>query len=344
MSPLKSILVGDRRRASALAPSCALARTALLLALTFAARAAAAEPPAGARAIRVGDARKAEKVLGTLRLLHEAAEADDATAFQALASKSYPDLFVKVAELSPGDLNTDLSTAVFLAEKLGRTWSSKGAATADCRGERPDIYLPLCLDLRGGTVRQLLLAKSRLHARWAAALLRAYSGEADAETARSLSEMAAARANDLLIASHVAETLKTFESRSPLATSATSRGERYDAPTTGLDESDREFADTLRAAGELLDWMPRSTTFYRLDGARLAYADGLFLSRKVRQTKRLVVSAANAYAPDPLKDLRLDAAQVSATVEANWRAAVRQTRLAEESLLPPMPSGFPLSR
>ena len=210
-----------------------------------------------------------------------------------------------------------------------------GATTAVCRNERPDIYLPLCLAVRGGTVRQLLLAKSRLHARWAEALLRNSRDEADAETARSLAEMEEARAHDLLIAASVLETLKTVEERLPFSTADAAHGERFKASAAGFDGPDRKFADALRIAGDLLAWMPRSQTFYQLSDARLAYADGLFWHRKVRQSKSLVVSAASGFAPDPLKGLRLDAEQVSLTVQANWKSAVRHTRLAEQSLSEP---------
>lgn len=332
MLPLKSILVGAWRRGCAPPHLGVTARAALLLALTCLARDAAAAAPASERTISDGDVRRAEKVLSKLRLLHDAAGADDAGAYRRLASKFYPDLFVKVSELRPGDLSTDLSTAVFLAEKLGRTWSTAGAATGDCRGERPDIYLPLCAGLRGGTVRQLLLAKSRLHARWAEAVLKNNRGEGGAETARALAEMNSARDNDRLIAARVAETLKTLEGRLPLSTAGADRGERYGTSASGLDNSSGEFADALYVAEDLLAWLPRSPSFYRLSNARLAYEDGLSWHRKVRQSKRLVVSAASGFEPDPLKDLWLDAEQVSATVQANWRSAVKYTRFAEQSL------------
>ncbi|MET0626059.1 MAG: hypothetical protein ABW250_24205 [Pyrinomonadaceae bacterium] len=334
MSPLNGILVSTRRRVSAPANSGAAVCAALLLALMFAGRAVVAAAPPASREISDGDVGRAEKVLSKLRLLHDAAGADDADAYRALTSKLYPDLFVKVAELRPSDLSTDLSTAVFLAEKLGRNWSA-AAETADCESERPDIYLPLCLGLRGGTVRQLLLAKSRLHARWAEAALRSNRGEADAETARALDEMKAARANDLLIAARVVETLKTLEGRLPLSTNDAGRAQRFNASGVGSDAPGGEFADTLHDAEALLAWMPRSQTFYHLSGARLAYADGMSWYRKVRQSKSLVVSAARGFAPDPLKELRLDAEQVSTTVQANWRTAVRHTRLAEQSLSGP---------
>jgi hypothetical protein len=334
--PLNSILVGARRRAPAPVTPGAAVRIAFLLVLTLASRAVAAAVPAGERALHDGDVRRAEKVLTKLRLLHDAAAAADAGTYRALVSKLYPNLFVKVAEMRPGDLSTDLSTAVFLAERLGHTWAATGGdTTADCRNERPDIYLPLCLDLRGGTVRQLLLAKSRLHARWAEAVVRKSRGEADLETARAIAEMEAARANDLLIAARVVETLKTVEERLPLSAEDAARGERFNASAAGLDGSDGKFADALCVSEALLAWMPRSPTFYHLFNARLAYADGLSWHRKVRQSKSLVISAANAFAPDPLKVLRLDAEQVSTTVRANWMSAIKRTRLAEQSLAGP---------
>lgn len=306
------------------------AHVASLLLFACAAPASVAAAAGDARAIREDDVQRAEKVLSKLQLLHEAASANDAGTYRKLTSKFYPELFVKVSEMSPGDLSTDLSTAVFLAEKLGRTWAAAADTTADCRNERPDIYLPLCLELRGGNVRQLLLAKSRLHARWAEALLRNRRGEADAETAHALAEMDAARANDLRIAALVVKELKTIEESLP--TEGTARGERFKASAAGSDGSDGEFTDSLQVAESLLAWLPRSQPFYHLSGARLAYADGLSWYRKARQSKSLLVSAASGFVPDPLKALRLDAAQVSTTVHANWKSAAKHTRLAEQSL------------
>jgi hypothetical protein len=330
VSPLKGILISARQRVSATAHFGTAARIALLLLFTFAAPAVVAAVQGDARAIRDDDAQRAEKVLSKLRLLHEAASADDAGAYRKLTARFYPDLFIKVAEMRPGDLSTDLSTAVFLAEKLGRTWAAAADTAADCRNERPDIYLPLCLGLRGGTVRQLLLAKSRLHARWAEAVLRNNRGEADAEAAHALAEMDAARANDILIAALVVKELKAIEARLP--TTGAARGERFNASAAGSDSSGGEFADSLQVAEALLAWMPRSQPFYHLSGARLAYADGLSWYRKARQSKSLLVSAASGFVPDPLKELRLDAAQVINTAHANWKSAAKHTRLAEQPL------------
>ena len=329
MSPLKGILVSPHRRASRKAACPAALCAACLLLLVAAARAANASGEA--RGIRDADARKAEKVLAKLRLLHEAADADDAGAYRALASKLFPDLFVKVSEIRESDLGTDLSTAVFLAEKLGRIRAAAGEATADCRVERPDIYMPLCLSLRGGTVRQLLLAKSRLHARWAEAAVRGHRGGTDAETARTLSVMRAARANDVLIAARVVEALRPLEGFLDHPAVDAGRGRRRAATATGPGGLGEEFAEALRVAGALLAWLPRGQTFYRLSAAQQAYADGLSWHLKARESKSLVVSA-QGFAPDPLKVLRLDAEQAVAAAAANWRSAAKLTRLTEQSL------------
>jgi hypothetical protein len=331
MSPLKGILVNTHRRASVRVSSGAALCAALVLALTFACRAAVASVSADATAIHDEDARRAEKVLAKLRLLHDAADADDAAAYRALTSKLYPGLFNTVAEMRPSDLTTDLSTSVFLSEELGRKWFAAGAAAADCRSERPDIYAPLCMALRGGTVRQLLLAKSRLHARWAEAVLRNYRGEVDAETSRTLAEMNAARANDALIAARVVETLRPLEGLLPPPKPDANHRQRFNASALSSDDPDAEFAEALRDAGALLAWMPRSQTFYQLSNARQAYADGLWWQSKARQSKSLVISA-NNFQPDPLKDLGLDAKQVSAAAAANRIWAAKHTRLAENSL------------
>ena len=331
MSPLKGIFVGARRRAFATASSGAALCAAFMLAVTFTCRAAVASVSADATTIHEGDARRAEKVLAKLRLLHDAAEADDAARYRALTSKLYPGLFITVAEMRPSDLSTDLSTAVFLAEELGRKWFDAGGGVADCRSERPDIYAPLCSALRGGTVRQVLLAKSRLHARWAGAVLRNYRGDANSETARLLAEMNAARANDALIAARILETLRSLEGRASSSKAGDARARRFDALALSSEDPDAEFAEALREAGALLAWMPRGQTFYQLSNARQAYADGLWWRSKARQSKSLVVSA-NSFQPDPLEDLRLNAQQVTAAAASNLMTAAKHTRLAEKFL------------
>lgn len=320
---------GERRsrRAATVAARAALCAVCLM----GLAPGAFAEGSVTPSALREKDVRRAEKVLAKLRLLDGAAAANDESAYRARVSELYPGLFVTVADMRQSDLQTDLSTAVFLYEKVGRAWLGAGATTADCGRERPDIYLPLCLELRGGTARQLLLAKARLHVRWAGAVVSDYRGGRDPETARALSEMKAARANDLLITARMVETLKHLgELVSPSPTSA-EYGVGRAASKVGSGSPDAEIANALDLAADLLDWMPRSPAFYQLSGARLAYAEGLSRYQKARQANSLVV-AANSFEDDPLKKLGMDAEQVTAAAEADWKSAVRHTRLVERSL------------
>lgn len=286
----------------------------------------------GATALREKDVRRAENVVAKLRLL-DAAGADraDAAAFRALTRKLYPGLFVTVADMRQSDLKTDLDTAVFMYEEVGRTWFAAGDSAADCGRERPDIYLPLCLGLGGGTARQLLLAKARLHARWAEAAVKTYRGEGDAETARALSEMSAARGNDLAIAARVVEALKPLEGLANISRTYADYQEQRAVSKVSFERLDGEFADALGRAGALLNWMPRSPAFYYLSGARRSYTDGLFWYQKVHRAKKMVVSA-DGFERDPLKDLWRDAEQVGYTAVVNWRTAIKYTRLAEQSL------------
>lgn len=281
------------------------------------------------------DVRRAEKVLDKLRPLGEAAALDDGAELRRLARKLYPGLFATVAEMRPSDLKTDLDTAVYLYEAVIRVRAGEGEQAADCERERPDIYRPLCHGLAGGPRHRLLAAKAWLHARWAGAFVKTYRGAGDAEAARLVSEMRAARANDLRIAAHVARELKSLEGAVEPATSYANYLERGDAAKVSFERLEAEFADALSRAGALLGWLPRSPVHYQLSAARRGYKDGLFWYQKVKGAGRKVVSAAAAgFEHDPLRELRLDASQVGYTAAANWRSAAKYTRLAESSLPP----------
>jgi hypothetical protein len=319
----------QRRRALARVLLCA---TCLLFAGILVARGQSAA--AGETfALREKDVRRAEKVLEKLRLLDEAAAArEDGGDFRRLARQLYPGLFVTVADMRPGDLKTDLDTAVFLYEDVGRAWSHAGDSTADCERERPDLYLPLCRSLGGGTARQMLLAKARLHLRWAEAVMKTYRGAGDGETSRLLSGMKAARAQDTLIAARVSETLKSLEGVVTASPIYADYQEQRTASKVSFERLDAECADALDRAGVLLGWMPRSPIYYHLSRAKRSYVDGLFWYQKVHASRKMTVSAASGFARDPLKDLRLDADQVGHTVVVNWKTAAKYTRLAEQSL------------
>lgn len=330
MWPLNILTDGGRpRRRAAL-------RAAWLLCLAFVARAEGATD-AATPSVREKDVRRAEKVLAKLRPLDEAAARGDADALREHAARVYPDLFVAVAGMREGDLKTDLDTAVFLYERVVRTWAAAGAASlgeADCAGERPDTYRPLCLGLRGAAARRLLVSKARLHVRWAEAVVKSFRGQGDAETARALSEMKAARENDLLIAARVLDVLKPLERAVEIPKTYAEYREQGAPSGVGFDSLEGEFADALDASAALLASLPRGPAFYRLSNARRGYGDGLFWRRKVHQSQRPVVSA-NGFQPDPLRDLRLNADQVGYTAVSNWRAALKHTRLAEQAITSP---------
>jgi hypothetical protein len=283
--------------------------------------------------LRDKDVRRADKVLKGLRLLAEAAESREGEAgFRALARKLYPGIFVTIADMRPSELKTDLGTAAFLYEDVGRAWSQTENSAADCEGERPDVYRPLCLRLGGGTVRQLLLAKARLHTGWAEAVLKRHRGEGDAETSRLLSEMKAAREHDRLIAARVSETLKQLEGIIDIPPTYADYLERRAATRVGFQRLDAEFADALGRAGVLLGWLPRSPVYYCLSSAWRSYRDGLFWYRKVHSSTTMVVSAAAGFERDPLTELRLKPEHVGYTVAVNWRTAAKHTRAAQQYL------------
>jgi hypothetical protein len=331
MWPLNTLQNRRLSRRAAVATARAALCAACLIGFASAACAEGVGDAVTSSALREKDVRRAEKVLAQLQLLDEAAAANDESDYRARVSKFYPGLFVAVADMRQSDLQTDLSTAVFLYEKAGRTWLSAGATTPDCGRERPDIYQPLCIELRGGTARQLLLAKARLHTRWAVAAVKNYRGERGPEIARALSEMKAARANDILIAARIVGALKPLEELVNSSQTSVGFQERRTASKADAAGPDGGFADALDTAADLLAWMPRGPAFYQLSGARLAYADGLSWYRKARQSRSLVISA-NSFQSDPLKNLGMDAEQVTATAEANWKSAARHARLAEQYL------------
>ena len=296
-----STITGRRRplrRAARVVVRAAL-RATCLIGCALTSQAGGATGAATSSALREKDVARAEKVLAKLRLLDEAAASNDVRAYRALASKLLSGSFVTVADMNQSNLKTDLSTAVFLYEDVGRTWFAAGAATADCGRERQDIYLPLCLDLRGGTVRQLLVAKARLHARWAGAVVKNHKSESDAETSGALSEMNAARENDLVIAARIVETLKPLEGLVNTPPTHADYQERRIASKVSFDRLDVQFDDALGNARVLLNWMPRSPTFQHLSSARRSYMDGLFWYLKVHHSKKLVVSA-SGFERDPL--------------------------------------------
>jgi hypothetical protein len=311
------------------------ARSALLSAVCSVIVFALAATAKGAvEPLREQDVRRAQDVVAKLGLLDEAAAASDTNdprALRALAGRLYPGLFATVADMRESDLKTDLDTAAFLYERASRTWFAAGAAEADCGRERRDIYLPLCLELRGGTTRELLLAKARLHARWAVAAVDYYRGGRTTETARSLSALKAARENDLAIAAQAVEALKRFAEFVDNAQPDAERMRRAVAGTSPASSDEGVALDALDSAGAFIAALPRSPAFYHLSNAWCCYRDGLFWERKVSRSRSLLVSA-NGFAGNPLQDIGVDAGLAAQTVASFFRQAIKYTRLAEQTL------------
>lgn len=283
----------------------------------------AQEPAADAFALRPGekDLRRAEHVLARLISLREGT---------APPEKTFPGLFVAVADMKPSDLKSELDTAVFLYERAARSRPGDDAA-ADCAGERPDTYGPLCASLGRASVRDLALAKARLHERWARELVAHYRGRDGAETAVRLAALAAARANDATIAAEALAACRRL-------------GQLFDAQAKGsagvaegygrTRRSDqREAAESLLAdALSLAAALPRSPVRYRIEAAAASYRDGLYWASKLERSGARVVSVKDSFL-DPLGvlDVRPESARDAA--EANIARGKVHTSRAEYMLL-----------
>jgi hypothetical protein len=212
-------------------------------------------------------------------------------------------------------LKTELDTAVFLSERLVKP-SSVPDAAADCARERPDTYRPLCENLPGASVRQLLWLKAGLHVRWAEALVRRYRGASDAETSNLLTSLAAARLSDLEVAGRALQSCartRTLLSAHPLFGGHRVSGLKGSV-TVG------EAARALSEARRLASTLPRSLLWYRMSNAISAYEDGLYWLARLEQAKSRVVSAQGS-AEITLRKLGIPDVVADATVRGNFRQA-----------------------
>jgi hypothetical protein len=280
---------------------------------------------------RSQDLDRAARVLTRLGMMREAASAPDGKrALRKVSQKIYPGLFVTVAEMRPSELKTELDTAVYLFEGLARMWSSLGA-DADCDGQRPDTYRPLCRRLHDGSGRELLLAKASLHASWAEALLRLHRGRADGDTLALLTRLQKAREYELLIAADVLDVCRRLGDLFPRLASAGGEAQRG---ATGLpynrDLSER--AVRLLAEAEFsVASLPRSPLRYKVEGALGAYRDGLLWLERLERSNSRVVSV-EAMSFNPLEELRISPATAHSALAANFSHARAYTMQAERTL------------
>src|SRR5579885_2908354 len=193
------------------------------------------------------EARRAESVVLKLRLLDDAAASGDADAYRKLAGKLFPGLFVSASELHDGDLKTDLSTAAVFYESAPR---ARGRAT-DCERELRETYFRLCRE-NAGDRAALLVAKARLHERWAEAELNYLRGARDDSTLDALAQVRAERSTDLSLA---AEALRALEELAE-KTDAAQFGGRLDSSTErelSPDESAKRLAEKFSDPLEEVD-------------------------------------------------------------------------------------------
>jgi hypothetical protein len=284
---------------------------------------------------READVRRAEKVLAKLYSLEaSAAGAPHSGAFESEVGRLYPGLFAEVASMREGDLKSDLSTAVFLYYDARRTHPASSAAitsAADCEAEPRDFYRRLCLGTRGGTRGELMRAKARAHAAWAAAVVNYLRGGRTRATLAALAEMRAERAVDLALAGRALSALRKLEggvrAHRTLSEFEEQGGEVAGVPFGELCES---VSEALRAVDPLLASLPRGPVRLALQNARNSYRDGLFWWRKTHRRSAPTVAADALAEADPLEATRLDPAAARYTVVINWRSALKYTAQAED--------------
>jgi len=277
------------------------------------------------------DARRAETVVAKLRLLDAADASGDAGAYRKAAGKLFPGLFVSVSELRDGDLKTDLSTAVSLYESALR---ARGRAT-DCERELRESYFRLCRE-NAGDRASLLVAKARLHERWAEAELNYMRGERDAATLDTLAQVRAERNTDISLAAEALRALKELAGRVNDAPGNKRLASSIEQRTSSSDESSKRlaesFSDPLEEIDRILASLPRGTTYLLLGNARDAFRDGLYWQLKTLPASSLVVNANSFADPNPLRQVDLDPDAAARAAADNLRAAQKFIRRAEEEL------------
>lgn len=270
------------------------------------------------------DARRAEAIAAKLRLLDAAAASGDADAYRKLACKLFPGLFVSVSQLHDGDLKTDLSTAVSLYESAPR---ARGKTT-DCERELRQSYFRLCRENTGDRA-SLLVAKARMHARWAEAELNYQRGARDAATRDTLAQVRAERSTDLSLAAEALRALKELAEKADAA----SPGERR---LSSSGESARRLAEDFSAPLEEVDRilasLPRDSAYRVLSNARDAFRDGLYWQLKTLPASALVVNANSLADPDPLRQADINSNAAARAAADNLRGAQKFIRRAEETL------------
>jgi hypothetical protein len=284
---------------------------------------------APAHDLREKDVARGESILLKLRRLEQLTKVSAGSEkHRKLVSKMYPGLFVEVADLRESDLRTDLTTAVFLYDEILQSQIDSNNSAPDCQSEPREIYARLCEENRDGRLADFLMAKARLHTRWAEAVINYHRGQNDVVTMATLQLIREERHNELHLAGQAVEALQSLEKN--LCSYAT-RGEFEEQRALARVPFERlslDVSKTLQTIDRILLSLPRAPLFYSLYHARNAYANGLFWWQKNQRRSKLVVSARAFNQPDEMNSSKLDAVEIGYTVVINWRKAIRHTREA----------------
>ena len=280
--------------------------------------------------MRVNELKKAEEVLSRLHHLEEAfGTRDDA---RAPGWEFYSRLVSKADALPEGDLKTDLLTASLLYVAAAESLRGADSPAPVCEREQREAYQKLCHQTRPADRAQFLRAKARLHTRWAEAALRHLRGERDAAMLAALEEVRAARELDDALAARALSALKTLSALTRSLTPQVDEAGELTRPPASSGRLSGDFAEAFDALDAALASLPRGRLFNLLRNARNSYRDGVYWHGKTLQSRSPVVPVNSLDARDELKELRLGAYTVDATVLANWRSAERFTKRAEEFL------------
>ncbi len=279
--------------------------------------------------LREKDIATGQSIIGKLHRLEQLTrESANSEKHRKLIAKMYPGLFVEVADLRESDLKTDLTTAVFLYDEVLQSQIDSKSAAPDCGDEPREIYARLCAENKNGTLPDFLMAKARLHTRWAEAVINYHRGVNDVVTMATLQLIREERDNDLQLARQAVEALQILEKNVCSYSSLAEFEERRTLARVPFERLSKEVSETLQSVDRILLSLPRSPLFYPLYHARNAYANGLFWWQKTHSQRKLVVNAHAFAEPDELKSSGLDAGEVSYTIVINWRNAIRHTRKA----------------
>jgi hypothetical protein len=267
---------------------------------------------------------RAEGILIKLRELEQATTSLDE--FQRRAAKFYPSLFSEVAELAEGDLKTDLTTAVFLHEAIYRHWSDD-ADPVNCKDLPREVYRKICRS--GESRRQFQVEKARLHSNWAAAVVRQARGANDQPTLLQISEMRAAREEDIRLASLAISALQEIGERIIAHPSLRAYEESRELACVSYEQFAPELAATLVLVDQILTHLPRGPLHQALRNARNGFREGETWWRRNRRSEEKTVAASDLSAPDFVKLAHLNPDAVAYTVVSNWRKATNSLREAE---------------